>query len=409
MQAYLLKTDTVISPFLRPAPQMRVHNLPLGSWLETSLRDLGCEVAWIDSPAEVRRLPALVVSDNLFATFPALKAFLQQARRAGGNHRAALLSSPLTEKMVPALQGPLLTDSAGQQVRAYDAYYLDHIDPSRGWDQQARLLSIPHRVRLRRLRTNRQFEASRRFVVPLSTVYLAPVRHWATLLAANLLGMNGFFLRLAQRHWPRVALLPLLAAGRSGSLFPGVWRAKTYLAGSRCSVAATAHVEASTLGRRVRIEPQAVVRNSVLDDFVEVRAGAVVDGCVLGPGVIVETGSHLRGCVAEEAACIGARFVQLSVFGRECVVCPESGIADFVMRGSVKVNLDGRKIPSGSRYLGGCLGDHAFLGPTIALPGGMEIPNGCQLIPHPRSMVGDLQSPLPPTILRLDRGRRRAA
>ena len=409
MQAYILNTDDVISPFMRPAREMRVHNVPLGSWLATTLGSLGCEVEWIDSVEQIRKFPALVVHDNLFATHRALKSFLQQARQAGGNHRAALESSLLTEHMVPALQGPLFDGAGGKSVRAYDGYYLEKLDATQRLDQQACLLPIAHRVRLRRFRTNRQFEESRRFAVPLSSVYMTPVRHWASVLAANVLGMPGFFLHTARRRWLSVALLPFVAACRSQSLSPGWWRAKTYLSGRKCNVAASAHVEASTLGRRVRIEPQAVVRNSVLGDFVEIRAGAVVDGCSLGPNVIVETGSHLRGCVAEEGACIGTRFVQISMFGRECVVCPESGIADFVLRGSVRINVEGRKISSGSRYLGSCVGDNAFVGPRVEMFGGVEIPNGCQLIPHPRLTVGDVQSGLPDHILRVDRGRRRAA
>jgi carbonic anhydrase/acetyltransferase-like protein (isoleucine patch superfamily) len=334
---------------------------------------------------------------------------LQQARQAGGNHRAALESSLLTEHMVPALQGPLLAGPGGKSVRAYDGYYLEQLDATQRLDQQARLLPIAHRLRLRRLRTNRQFEASRRFTVPLSSVYMIPVRHWASVLAANVLGMPGFFLHTARRRWLEVALLPFMAACRSQSLSPGWCRAKTYMSGGKCNVAASAHVETSILGRRVRIEPQAVVRNSVLGDFVQIRAGAVVDGCSLGPNVIVETGSHLRGCVAEEGACIGTRFVQISIFGRECVVCPDSGITDFVLRGTIRIDFDGRKISSGSRYLGGCIGDGVFLGPNVGLPGGTEIPNGCQLIPNPRTAVTDVQSALPDSILRVDRGRRRAA
>jgi hypothetical protein len=409
MQAYILNTDKLISPFMRPARQMRIHNVPLGTWLETTLHSLGCQAEWIDSIEQIRKFPALVVQDDLFATGSALKSFLQQARQAGGNHRAALESSLLTEHMVPALQGPLFAGACDKNVRVYDGYFLEQLDAAQPLDRQARLLPIAHRVRLRRFRTNRQFEASRRFSVPISSVYMTPIRHWASVLAANVLGMPGFFLHTARRRWLGVAFLPLLAACRSRSLFPGWWRTKTYLPGRNCNVAASAHVEASILGRRVRIEPQAVVRNSVLDDFVEVRAGAVVDGCSLGPGVVVETGSHLRGCVAEEAACIGTRFVQISMFGRECVVCPDSGITDFVLRGTVKIDVDGRKISSGSRYLGGCIGDNAFIGPNVGMPGGVEIPNGCQLIPNPRTAITDAQTGLPDDVWRVDRGRRRRA
>lgn len=409
MQAYILKTDHLIAPFMRPARQLRVHNVPLGSWQETVLASLGCDVEWIESVQRIRKFPALVVHDNLFATQQALKTFLRQARQAKGNRRAALDTSLLTEQMVPALQGPLLPGADGNSLRAYDSYYLEQLDAAQPLDKQTPLLPISHHVRLRRFRANGQFEASRRFTLPVSSVFMIPVRHWAALLAANLLGMPGFFLHTARRRWAELLLMPLLAACRSQSVFPGGWRAKTYLPGRRCSVAASAHVEASILGRNVRIEPQAVVRNSVLGDFVEVRAGAVVDGCSLGPEVIVEMGSRLRGCVVEQGACVGTRFVQLSMFGQESVICPGAGITDFVLRGTVKIDVDGRKISSGSRYLGGCLGEGVFLGPNVGLPGGIQIPNGCQLIPNPRMAVTDAAASLPQHVLRVDRGRRRAA
>ncbi|HUS39354.1 MAG: hypothetical protein WBF93_13780 [Pirellulales bacterium] len=411
MQAYILNSDKLISPFMRPAREMRIHNVSLGDRQTSAFKALGCRVERIDTLAEIDKLPALVVHDDLFLTAAAAKKFLQLARKEGGNRQAALECSLLTEHMVPALQGPQVAGKDQTNFRVYDSYYIEQLDASRPLQMQSELLPIPYGQRTSGYRTSRQFEESGRMFVPMSTVFMMPVRHWAAVLAANLAGMPGFFLQTIKRHWLQAGMLPLVAAIRAHGLSPAHWRSKSYLAGPRCRIAPSAHVETSILGRRVKVAPHAVIRNSVLGDRVLVREGALVEGCSLGDDVIVEAGSRLRGSVAEEGACIASRFIQLSVFGRDSVVCPESGTTDFVIRGTVKIDVDGKKISSGSRYLGCCVGDGAFLGPNVHLVGGVEIPNGCQLIPNPRGMVTDANTGIPSHLLRVDKGRsrRRAA
>lgn len=88
-------------------------------------------------------------------------------------------------------------------------------------------------------------------------------------------------------------------------------------------------------------------------------------------------------------------------------MCPNSGCFDFNLRGDVPVRFQGQSVGSGSRLLGACLGNDAFLGANVIVGCGQEIPNGAVLVRHPSELVGDVNETLPEGVLRLDRGRRR--
>lgn len=131
-----------------------------------------------------------------------------------------------------------------------------------------------------------------------------------------------------------------------------------------------------------------------------------MEGCTLGARATVNGNILTRGSVMDDEASLGSWFNQLSVIGQGAVMCPDSGILDFQFRGSVRVAFQGRMIPSGSRLLGGCLGDRAFLGPGVKLLSGQEVPNDCVLVPNPRGLVRNLDNDLPDCVVRIDAGRR---
>ena len=159
------------------------------------------------------------------------------------------------------------------------------------------------------------------------------------------------------------------------------------------------------LGRRVKIGPNAVIRGAVIGDETEIGAGAIIEGCTLGDRVTIDGGINLRCCVADDEASLGAFFNQMSVYGRSAVLCPDSGIYDFQFKGSVRVMHEGHSVPSGSRLLGGCLGDRAFIGPDVHLVCGQEVPNDCVLVQSPRALVRDVEN-LPENVVRMDRAGR---
>ena len=403
MHAYVLASNRVISPFNRAVGEMRIHNRRLRDLQLDTLQALGCTVEWIDRIEEVRQLPSLVIADDLYFTHQALAGFLKAACQSDRvNSRAALPVSILTERFAPAFQGTQVDGPDGTPCRAYDCYLLRQFDPQVSLELQAELAPIEHRVAKVRSSANRYFEPSGRFVLPASAVYMTPIQHWSCLVAANILGMPGFFLR-ALRQRPVAALsLPVRMILRAASLRPTRLLGKLYLAGRRCRIDPSAHIEAALLDRRVKIGPNAVIRGCVIGEGAAIGPNAVLEGCTIGPGATVNPGVVARCCVIGQEANLGSFFTQMSVLGNGAVMCPDSGILDFSFRNSVPVEFQQATVPCGSQLLGGCLGDRAFLGPGLNLAAGQELPNDCVLVPNPRGLVRGLGRPLPEHALQID-------
>jgi len=418
-QAYILQTPRMIAPFDRPVGTMPVHNLPLVQWQQQVLERLGLQVDCIEHLEQIQRLPCLVVADDLYFTFSAAARFLKQLRRrlAGGRKmgtpqprpatppgfRAALARSELTERLLPAFQGEEGRTPDGRDCRLYDFYGMLEFDPRRELAEQSEPLCVPAPQTRVRARAARAFEPSGKFLIPVSPVFFTPIRHWAALLTANLLGMPGLLLDQLRHRPLAAALLPLRALWRAGSLRPGRLAGKLYLAERGCQVHPTAHVEGALLGRRVRIGPHAVVRGCVIGDRTEIGPGAVVEGCTLGGEVTVNGNVVLRCTVVGDRASVGCFFNQFSVIGPDAVLCPASGMLDFHLRGEVAVQFEGRSVSTGSRLLGGCLGHGAFLGPAVRLLAGQEVPPGTILVPSPRNLVRRPDDSLPPGVVRVHR------
>lgn len=430
MRAYLLETGRRVSPFDEPVGAMPVHNRSLRDHQIGILESLGCQVQAIDDLRQAREQPCLLVYDDIYFTYHAVAKFLAAARRRQreqaaspaakgvssspadcrsrpGNFAAALPLSPLTQRFVPSFQGRTVEQNDGTKCHVYDFYLLHEWDPEIPPSDQASPLSIPHYVSLRRWRVNRHFDPSGSYSLPMSTVALCPVRHWSSVLAANILGMPSCLFRSASASPYRAATLPLRMLWRGGSLWPSRLRGKIYLAGRGCKVHPTAHVEWAVLGNGVRIGPNAVVRGAVLGNRVEIGPGALVELSTLGEKATVNGGATVRSCVVGDEGHMGAAFTQLSLVGRGAALCPTSGIFDFNLRANVNVGFEGRTVSCGSRLLGGCLGHGAFLGADVFLASGQELPNGCVLVRSPRDIVSDLTQALPAGVVRVDRGRPR--
>ncbi len=409
MDAYILETGRRVAPFERGAGAMKIHRHTLAESQAHILRRLGCRVQHITSLAQVERFPCVALDDDLYFTHHAAARFIKLASQtqSPGPLQAALKVSELTERFFPVLQGPRVTSAAGEELRTYPFYYLPSVIERQALEATAQPLSIPYRYTRMTARANRYFEESGRFVVPISRVFMMPIRHWAGLLASNLLGMPSFFERFAVEHLAATASLLPKVWFRSGSVRPSRWIGKSYFAGNGCRVAASAHVEASILGSRVKIAPGAVVRNCILGDGVQIGPAAVVEGAVLGEKSVVNGAVLVRSVVTEAEASLGTIFCQMSVLGRGSAICPEAGFMDTSLRGDAQLLLDGRRIASGSRLLGGCLGEEAFLGPGVHVGAGFEIPNGCVLVQHPRQVVRDVDEAVPESVWRLDSRRLR--
>ena len=145
-----------------------------------------------------------------------------------------------------------------------------------------------------------------------------------------------------------------------------------------------------------------MIRGCVIGEGATIGPNAVLEGCTIGPGATVNPGVVARCCVLGPEANLGSFFAQLSVLGSGAVMCPDSGILDFSFRSSVSVDFEGSPVPCGSRLMGGCLGDRAFLGPGVKMAAGQELPNDCVLVPNPRGLIRGLERLMPEGVLQID-------
>lgn len=414
MHAYLLRTGRVIAPFDTPVGEVELHNSPLAELQEEALRRAGCVVERVDSLQEVRQFPCVVADDDQYFTVGAIRGLLREAEsRRDPVLRAALECGPLTERFAPSLHGKLAQAEDRREVRCLEVYVVRELEQGRGLAEQATPTPIPYRATRVGGRSHRVFDSSGRFDIPVSLVYMSPVRHWVNLVVINMLGMAERIWDRARRQPLRTLLLPAAAIGRSWSLHPQRLAGKLYFPGRRCVIHPSAHLEGVTLGDRVRIGPNAVIRFSTIGDHAVIGAGASIDGCTLGRGAMINPNVVLRGVAVGAEAMIAAYFLQLSVVGQRAALCPGSGIMDFNLRGQVAVQQEGVAARIGSQLMGGALGHDVFLGAEVGLVCGTELPNGCVLVKSPRQYVrGAEPEKLPDFVARCDRhrgGQRRAA
>ncbi len=410
MICYLLRTGRIIAPFERPVGETTVHTRTLAEQQVERITRAGFQVEWIDSLAEVRSFPSLLISDDLYFTEAALRRFLKHARRRAPGDAAGWQASLEENLLVQRFFTPLIPqphEYEGMEMRSYDCYYLHRLDPGRTPEEQCKPLLIPNRTRLQRAPVHKLFEVSGDFATPRSTVFFTPIRHWTGLLSANLVGLMGLFTEQFRRRAWSMPLLPLRILARAGSLRPSLLLSKAYLAGRGCKVHHSAHVESSILGNDVRIGPNATVRGCVLADGVEIGPGAVVEGSSVGAGSLIPTTACIRGCVIGRECSIASLIIQFSVLGDRAITCPTGGFTDFVLRGYVQIEHEGGMLPTELRLLGGAAGDDTFLGPGVVVFGGREVPNGCQLVENPRLWVRSAADP-PENVARVDRRRRQA-
>ncbi|MEM9283364.1 MAG: hypothetical protein AAGA96_16195 [Verrucomicrobiota bacterium] len=406
MIAYLLSTGENISPFNRPPGELKIHQRSLLETQQSRLKACRCnELRPIKSLEEVREFPCLVISDDLYFTRIALRKFLRAATKSrDGNYQAALETSNLTETFTPAFQG-----NKKDSLRCYDLFYLGKaVTNEDALRIESKPLPIPHRIRTLRTPVSRFFDESGQFEVPLSGVFLTPIRHWSCLLTASLLGMTGFLLETARTRFLESLMLLIKAPFRAGSLRLSLILGKCFYRGRKCRIHPTAEVIGSILGDNVQIGPNAVVKNCVIGSHTRIGPAALVEGCSIGERCNIAGAIRVRSCVLGNEATIGTYFTQFSILGNGAMVCPDAGILDFSFKGDVQVKIGGKKVNTGSRILGGCLGDGVFLGPGLRVMAGQEVPEGAVLVTSPRELVRDPDSKLPDGVWRIDSGRRSA-
>ncbi len=389
--AFVVAEGRPVEPFGDPPADARILNRRLADVQRETL--LACGVRTVTPIASRAELPApsaatggayLVLADDLFVTASLLRAFLEEA---AGGARLALTDSRIVRDSLPlqALEHGLSADG-----RAHWIYPVWLVTDDPGSRPLASLpaVAVDPKEEIRTLEgVPAVFSPDRAISFPITPRIAIRVQHWLHLLRAN-----------------HLAMMASLAALRERS------RIRNWLAIAALLVRAFPPTEARVLramvrrGRKVKIHPTAVVEGAVLGDGARVGAHAVVRFSVLGPGAVVEEFGLVELSVLGEGACVTKKGIstlnvlypgavlghagcQMSLLGRDAFVSTDSRLLDLKFDGDVPVEVDGRRVSSGSRFLGSCVGHGASVGAGVFLQYGMAVPNGVALVKEPREVV----------------------
>lgn len=211
------------------------------------------------------------------------------------------------------------------------------------------------------------------------------IEHWLHLVRVNLLGLTAKAAEITEHFkqapwWWKV--------GRAAEvLWAAGWPSEARIHRAVCRVARsakihpTAVVEVSEVGAGAVIGPLAVVRGSVVGPGATVDAHAHVVASSVGPRAQVGRGTHLALCNLAEGAMVSHGWGhQASVFGRDSFVAQGVTTLDLSFGAPVRVDHQGRRVSTGTHFLGACVGHRARVGAGVRLGYGMAVPNDALLV-----------------------------
>jgi len=405
MKAYILRTDTLISPFQDAPGQALVLNRSIGERQEETLRKLGLEPERIESTDQVRAKEYLLFPDYVYCSAKLLKAFLKAVRKHGECRRLALEANAQVEMALPMQDLDTLPPRAegGPEVHAFDLFLVrDGGDPSldrlRGLPPEV----VPVFMKVFEVEPPFYLRVEKKNRIGLSGSYCMHVKHWTHVYLLNFNALTG----LPFEWFPRKLLWFLWRVLTAFSLNPFNIMRRLVIQGKKCSIHPTARIEASVLGNNVSVGAGAVVRGSYLGDGVRISEGAKVFGSIVGDGSEVTWHSILNLSLLYPRACVGIPGLQTVFVGRETFVSSMAFVIDVKFQGgTIGVRHQGRTVNTRLTTLGPCFGHRVRIGAGVSINCGREIPNDTAIIQDQEPLLSRMpEPPAPPGIYTVKQG-----
>jgi carbonic anhydrase/acetyltransferase-like protein (isoleucine patch superfamily) len=333
--------------------------------------------------------PALLISDDHFVSFRALRFFVAAARKANKPVRLSLPPSRFLELSLPLQDVDTDPDLGaafsvafvppGKSLKPGDAFQLEKahwLDP--GYKEHLVDAPLPRHI------FQREQSA---FSFPLTSMVVMRLRHWI-----HLLRLGNFM--------PQIQLIDRATANPLGSLWRALWAldpraqvrweklkaAFVYRSGGSF-IHPTATVEASILGRNVHVGAYAYVVGSVVGDDVVIEDRANINYACLAPGTFVSKNSTVVSSTAFGDTDVCTNGIQYAVVGKRCALTSWAQPLDWNVSGPLTV-MDGEEArPVGELPCGVAFGSDVLVGANVLIAPGRAIPAGLRVIADPEAML----------------------
>ena len=377
--AYILKKDLLIGVLDRCLDDLYLGKTNLGTYRRDCLRNIGHHnVQDVDLNTKITG-PALVVSDNVFISKRALKAFYGAAKKKTSTKTMVLVMPPSRQT---ELFSPLQDIPETKEGFIYDIFFipagvsgvlkdLTNIDT-------CETVVIPYREILLSQRIPHFIlgASSPRMEVPLTSTVVLKVRHWLHVLRLAHLWPQIRLIENAQRNWWRTAWRLIWGF----SLNPQKRRATYYDRfcdfEKGCHIHPTATVEASVVGKNVTIGAYANIVGTVLGDNVVIEDRANINYSVLGNDTFVSKNSTIVASVAFGPTDVCVNGIQYSLVDEACALTSWAKPLDASPHGPIRVLDNDNLREVGELPCGVAFAKNSYVGADVMIAPGRAIAGG---------------------------------
>jgi carbonic anhydrase/acetyltransferase-like protein (isoleucine patch superfamily) len=387
LQAYILKKDSIIDILDKELHQLTFGNVSLHEYQNEVFKNVGCQRVHTVTGQDIVRGPAMIVADDVFISRRALKSF-KKVVKTNQSCRLVLPSSRQTQLLSPLQDVP-----ETQEGLNYEVFFIPE-----GVEGQISELTrpevceptpIPYREILLPQRVP-QFilgTPQANITVPLTSTVVMHVRHWLHVLRLAHLWPQISLIEKAQSTWWRT--LWHLAWGFS---FNAQQKIANYY-DRFCFIQRggfihpTATIEASVVGKNVRIGAYANVVGSVLGDHVVIEDRANVNYSVLGRDTFVSKNSTVVACVAFGPTDVCVNGIQYSVIDQECGLTSWAKPLDASPHGPVRVMDRDTLREVGELPCGVAFGKKCYVGADVVIAPGRVVSPGQTLTLNKEDLI----------------------
>ena len=329
--------------------------------------------------------PCLVLSDELWITRRALKAFLQASSSSSQPVRLALPPSRLLELTLPlqdveAVDGgavfPCVFVPAGVTTTLAEAWKCEPVVVA--YKELLIVMPVPRWLMGREAATT---------TWPLTSTVVMRARHWLHVLRASHLAPQVWLIERALADPLRSGVRALLGLRPTSTARFLAWKRQFVFRGKNTVIHPSAVVEASVIGDDVIIGPQAVVLQSVIGDGVVIEQRAHIAQSTLGARTFVSLNSSMQACCTFADADACANNLQACLVGSKSGLTSFARALDTVVGGHVRVDDDGALRSVGELPCGVAFGPGCYVGANVTIAAGRVIPAGVRVVGAPAGVL----------------------
>jgi carbonic anhydrase/acetyltransferase-like protein (isoleucine patch superfamily) len=377
LKAFIIKTDTVITPFNEHPGSLLILNQELKAHQEQILRKLNIDFHFVQDASQMDSSSEnIVFYDYTYVSENLLKEFISESRKIGKATVCGLKKGAVTSRTV------VRTMSVNEEDD-HVTYNLFYYPPGSDDEKLHRVIINPDEYVVK-MPFPKHMVKEEKYAIPVTTKLLAQIEHWANLWACNIGAVFGYVQEF--RNSPKMKLLGMALKARSTN--PWKVSARNVSIGNGCDIHPTAYLENTSIGDNVEVGACTVIRGCKIGNNTLIANNSNISYSVIGDGCNIMNGDCVQYSVLYPGTFVACKSLNCCFMGKDTFIGGGATLSDFRFdEKNILVLSKGRKIDTDCRFLGSCVGHRSYIGAGVLVSPGREIPNDVKIMPSENSIL----------------------